>query len=692
MPVQSDIDKLLPEAETLLLGIFSNALIGVYVIQDGRFVYVNQRLADLFGYTREELCGGLGPIDLTAPEHRDLAQSAIDRRTKGLDKDSFYHFFGVRKDGVRFDAEVFGVSTTLACQPAIIGMLLDVSERSRAERSLADQLGFIEKLVDTIPSPVFYKDELGTYLGCNTAFEHYVGLSRDRLIGRSVFDISPRDLAEKYAAADQALFDHPGVQTYEAAVKYADGTRHDVIFYKATFNKSNGQLGGLVGVIHDISERKRMEEAIWREANYDALTGLPNRRLLQDRLGEEVARARRNDRVLALLFIDLDGFKEVNDILGHHLGDQLLCQAADRIRKVLRATDTLARQGGDEFIIILPSLEDELHAGRIAQDILFAMSRPFELEGQLAYVSASIGIASYPSDSTDIEALVSHADQAMYAAKAMGRNCFCHFTPGMQAKAQHRLSLGNDLRKALTERQLEVHFQPIVELSSGKVSKAEALVRWRHPQRGLISPSEFIPVAEEIGLIVDIGDWVFQQAIQALDEWRRLVTHDVQMSVNKSPRQFLSASKSLDWIEHMARLSLPPQALVVEITEGLLLDERSAVAESLLAYRDAGVQVSIDDFGTGYSAMSYLKKFDVDYLKIDQSFIRDVMTNPTDLAIAEAVIAMAHKLDLKVVAEGVETLEQSVLLHRAGCDFAQGYYYARPMPWSDFLDYIKAMD
>lgn len=690
MPAQSDIAKLLLEADTLLLGMFSNALIGIYVIQDGRFVFVNERLADLFGYTREELCGGMGPLDLTAPEYKAIAQQAIDRRTKGQDKESFYLFRGVRKNGDRFDVEVFGVSTTLSGRPAIIGMLLDVSQRSQAERSLADQLGFIEKLIDTIPSPVFYKDELGVYLGCNTAFEQYIGIPRDRLVGQSVFDISPKDLAEKYAAADQALFDHPGVQTYEAAVKYADGSRRDVIFYKATFNKSDGQLGGLVGVIHDISERKRMEEAIWREANYDALTGLPNRRLLQDRLGEEVARAQRNGRVLALLFIDLDGFKEVNDILGHHLGDQLLCQAADRIRKILRASDTLARQGGDEFIIILPDLEDVLHAGRIAQDILFTLSRPFELEEQLAYVSASIGIASYPADSTDIEALVSHADQAMYAAKAMGRNCFCHFTPSMQARAQHRLSLGNDLRKALIEQQLEVHFQPIVDLSTGQVSKAEALVRWRHPQRGMISPAEFIPVAEEIGLIVDIGDWVFQQAVKALEEWRRLVGHDVQMSVNKSPRQFLSASKSIDWIDYMAQHRLPPQALVVEITEGLLLDERSAVVESLLAYRDAGVQVSIDDFGTGYSAMSYLKKFDVDYLKIDQSFIRDITTNPSDLAIAEAVIVMAHKLGMQVVAEGVETMAQRDLLREAGCDFVQGFYYARPMPWPDFLRFIEA--
>lgn len=683
------IADLLREADTLLLGMFSNALIGIYVIQDGRFIYVNQRLADLFAYSCEELCAGMGPLDLTAPEHRALAQREIERRVTGQTRESFYHFHGATKDGRQLDVEVFGVTTSFKGKPAIIGMLLDVSKRYRVERAAADQLRFIEKLIDTIPSPIFYKDERGIYMGCNTAFEQYIGIPRDRLIGCSVYDISPQELADKYAAADQALFDQPGLQTYEARVQYADGTHHDVIFYKATFNKADGHLGGLVGVMHDISDRKRMEDAIWREANYDALTGLPNRRLLRDRLTDEMARAQRHQSTLGLLFIDLDGFKEVNDVLGHHLGDQLLSEAAQRIRKELRSSDTLARQSGDEFIIVLPELGDPLQAGRVAQAILDTVSQPFVLEGQLAYVSASIGIATYPQDSDDIDFLVSHADQAMYAAKAMGRNCYCHFTRSMQDRALHRVSLANELRQARIDEHFEVHYQPIIELATGRVAKAEALVRWRHPQKGLISPAEFIPVAEEIGLIGDIGDWVFRNAVQALQAWRALGYDNAQMTVNKSPRQFLTASRCRDWIEHMVHNDLPPRALVVEITEGLLLDDRPAVTSSLLAYRDAGVQVSIDDFGTGYSAMSYLKKFDIDYLKIDQSFVHDITTDPTDLAIAEAVIAMAHKLGMQVVAEGVETAEQRALLEAAGCDFAQGYFFARPMPWEAFSLFVQ---
>ncbi|HEX8978201.1 MAG TPA: EAL domain-containing protein [Parasulfuritortus sp.] len=690
------VDSLLREADDLLLGLFSNALIGVYVIQDGHFIYVNQRLAELFGYSQDALCDRMGPLDLTAPGDRAIAQREIDRRIHGEVKASFYPFRGVRKDGSQIDVEVFGVSTRFAGKPAIIGMLLDVSERSAAERAVADQLRFIAKLIDTIPSPVFYKDEKGIYLGCNTAFEQYIGVERSKLIGRSVYDISPKDLADKYHAADQMLFDHPGAQTYEASVADADGKRRDVVFYKATFNKADGSLGGLVGVILDISERKQMEEAIWQQANYDALTGLPNRRLFRDRLGEEVKRAERNESGLAVLFIDLDRFKTVNDTLGHDVGDRLLVEAANRLRAAVRPADTVSRQGGDEFIVIVPDIADTDAAGLVARDILDALATPFDLGGRPAYVSASIGIAFYPEDSREIETLVGYADQAMYAAKASGRNGFCYFSQSMQDHAMHHLETGNDLRRAVAEGQFEVHYQPIVDLTDGRTVKAEALLRWNHPRRGMVSPAEFIPIAEEIGIIGEIGNWVFRQAMAAAGQWQsnRLTApagaqppEPIQISINMSPRQF-TAGISGDWIDYLKRHGLPPEVLAVEITEGLLLDDSPNVVGTLLAFRDAGIQVSIDDFGTGYSAMSYLKKFDIDYLKIDRSFVRDLATDPGDLAIAEAVIVMAHKLGLKVIAEGVETEVQRDLLRQAGCDYAQGFLYAKPMPLTDFQRFV----
>lgn len=687
---QSDaiIDNLLPEADSLLLGLFSNELIGVYVIQDNQFIYVNTRLAELFGYSQDELCHGLGPLDIMLPSDHAKAQREIDRRIQGTISASFYGFHGVRKDGSTLDAEVFGVSTRHAGRPAIIGIVLDVSERVTAEKAVADQLRFIAQLVETIPNPVFYKDETGRYIGCNAAFEQFIGLHRSKLIGRSAYDISPKELADKYHAADQMLFDHPGTQIYEASVSGADQQLCDVIFYKATFNKADGALGGLVGVILDITERKKMEETIWQQANYDALTGLPNRRLFRDRLGEEVKRAQRNGTTLALLFIDLDRFKEVNDLHGHDVGDQLLIQAAERIQSSIRLSDTVSRQGGDEFIVILPDTHDTDGAGRVAQEIINKLSAAFDLEGRQAYISASIGVALYPEDSQSIESLISFADQAMYAAKESGRSDYCFFTPAMQNHAQHRVELGNDLRCALAARQFEVHYQPIVDLANGHIVKAEALLRWNHPRLGMVSPVEFIPLAEDLGIIGEIGQWVFEQAMDTALQWRAHCQDTrVQISVNVSPQQFMTGDSN-HWIKCPDRYGLPAELLALEITEGMLLDDRPTVVSALLALRDAGIQVSIDDFGTGYSAMAYLKKFDIDYLKIDRSLVSDIAINEADLAIAEAIIAMAHKLGIKVVAEGIETEEQCQLLSHAGCDYAQGYLFARPMPQTDFHQFV----
>ncbi|TVT57279.1 MAG: EAL domain-containing protein [Azoarcus sp. PHD] len=690
-------NRLMQEAAPLLMGLLSNELSGVYVIQGDRFIFVNQRLADLFGYTPEVLCAGMGPTQLIAPAYQPLAKREIDRRLSGEVKSSFFNFEGVRSDGSRLDVEVFGVATTFSGKPAIIGILLDVSERCKAERAVADQLRFIEQLVDTIPSPVFFKDESGRYLGCNAAFEDYLGQTRDQIIGRSVYDIAPKDLADRYFAADEALFRQGGKQTYEASIAYADGTRHDVVFNKATFNNARGELGGLVGVMLDISERKRMEQAVWHEANYDALTGLPNRRLFHDRLREEVKRSQRGGGRFAQLFIDLDRFKEVNDTLGHDLGDKLLVEAAARISKSVRTSDTVSRLGGDEFVVIAPCIADKNAAGAIAQHIIEQMQLPFDLDGKLAYVSASIGIAFYPDDSTEMDTLLGYADQAMYAAKAQGRNGFCYFAQPMQVSAMQRLQTGNDLRSAVKAEQLVVHYQPIVDLSDNRIVKAEALVRWLHPVRGLLGPDEFIPVAEDIGVISEIGQWVFERAMQMASRWHALrglkadadtAEAGIQISVNMSPRQFMSGS-SAGWIEHLRQHGLPASALAVEITEGLLLDTRPVVIEALMAFRDAGVQVSIDDFGTGYSAMSYLKKFDIDYLKIDRSFVRDLTTDASDLAIAEAMIVMAHKLGMKVVAEGVETAAQRDLLRSAGCDYAQGYLFSRPLDEEAFARLLE---
>ncbi|MFO1195240.1 MAG: EAL domain-containing protein [Rhodoferax sp.] len=482
----------------------------------------------------------------------------------------------------------------------------------------------------------------------------------------------------------------------------ADGAAHDVevemltargrpiwVHSVSMVTRERGQVIRRTSIIQDITARKQSEALVWQQANFDTLTGLPNRRMLRDRLEQELRKSRRDGRQIAILFIDLDHFKEVNDTLGHDAGDALLVEAARRIRGCVRATDTVARMGGDEFTVVLAELHDGEHLERIVQGLLHALAALFQIGDEQVYVSASIGITMYPQDATEVESLFKNADQALYAAKGAGRNRFSFFTPELQEAAQNRVRLANDLRQGLAEEQFRVVYQPIVHMATGAVHKAEALIRWEHPQRGLVSPAEFIPIAESGGLIIDIGSWVFRQAAAQAKQWRARHAPNFQISVNKSPVQFHNdAGRQQSWLTHLQQIGLDGGSVAIEITEGLLLDSSEEVAEQLLQLRDAGVQVSLDDFGTGYSSLTYLQRMDIDYIKIDQSFVRDLVPGGTELALCKAIIVMAHELGLKVVAEGVETQAQCDLLAAAGCDYGQGYHFARPMAAGDFDTYM----
>jgi diguanylate cyclase (GGDEF)-like protein/PAS domain S-box-containing protein len=449
---------------------------------------------------------------------------------------------------------------------------------------------------------------------------------------------------------------------------------------KVVESDSTGRPLRMIGIHTDISDRKHSEAQVFQLAHYDSLTGLPNRVLFMDRLHQDLRIAQRNGHSVTLIFLDLDRFKEVNDALGHDAGDQLLKETARRLKICVRASDTVARLGGDEFTIILNNFNDSASLELLAQNILGRLAEPFRIGEEMIYLTTSIGITIYPNDATDVEVLLKNADQAMYAAKDEGKNRYSYFTASMQQAAQLRMRMASDLRAALSSDEFIIHYQPIVELASGSIYKAEALIRWQHPVRGLVSPADFIPVAEDTGLIIEIGDYVFGQAAQQAAKWRQLKPN-FQISVNKSPVQF-KANRNIHeaWLKHLSAMGLPGDSLVIEITEGLLLDASEPVIRQLQEFHQQGLQIAIDDFGTGYSSLAYLKKFDIDYVKIDRSFTRNIQPGSDDMALCEAIIVMAHKLGLHVIAEGVETVEQRDLLLAAGCDYAQGYLFSRPVP------------
>jgi diguanylate cyclase (GGDEF)-like protein/PAS domain S-box-containing protein len=560
----------------------------------------------------------------------------------------------------------------------VLGIYEDISDRKQLEEKYYMAYSAIEhsKIAHFWVNPegrVTYANEFA----CKS-----LGYTRDELVGMNVWEFDP-----DYKQADQSQFwvnvKRDGVFNLESRHKTKSGKIFPV---EITANYiSSGNEEQVFCAVQDITKRKLAEESIWQHANLDSLTGLPNRRMFKDRLEQEVKKANRTELPLALLFLDLDYFKEVNDVMGHAKGDLLLMEAAERLVSCVRESDTVARFGGDEFTILLSEVHDTDSIDRVIQNILETISVPFNLDGQVAYVTASIGVTCYPSDSVDIDELLKNADQAMYAAKDNGRNRFCYYSPSMQATAQSRMKLTNDLRSALSENQLWVAYQPIIDLKSGKIIKAEALVRWQHPKYGLVNPAQFISIAEHTGLINDIGEFVFETAAKAVKAWQDGYDPEFQISINVSPVQFNDKSnKFKPWRHQLKSLGLKGKSIVAEITEGLLLEANTLILDKLLEFRDAGIQVALDDFGTGYSAMSYLKKFDIDYIKIDQSFVRNLSINSDDLALCEAMIVMAHKLGLKVIAEGVETIDQRQLLTNMDCDFAQGYLFSKPVPIETF--------
>ena len=568
----------------------------------------------------------------------------------------------------------------------VVGSARDVT----AERDVQEKLRVAASVLANSSEALLLCDAGNCIVDINPAFTRLTGYRLDEVLGKNPNFLHSGKQGDAFYAAMWAQIGSKGRWQGEVWNRRKNGDIYAEWLTVNTLYHDDGSVHRRVGLFSDITEKKRSEELIWTQANFDALTGMPNRRMFLDRLAQDLKKAHRGGFKLALLFLDLDHFKEINDTLGHDVGDVLLTEAARRIAACTRESDTVARIGGDEFTVILAELTDTSGVDRIANDILNALAQPFLLGTEQAYVSVSIGITVYPDDALNQENLLKNADQAMYVSKDEGRNRFSYFTRAMQDAARHRQHLLSDLRTALSHQQFELHYQPIVDLRSGHIRKAEALLRWKHPTGRQFGPAEFIPLAEESGLIHAIGRWVFAQAIHQVQHWRTSLDPAFQVSVNLSPVQLQSGSELLPWKQLLQSEQLNGEAVVLEITEGLLLDKAPTVTAELLAYRDAGIQVAIDDFGTGYSALAYLTQLDIEYLKIDKSFVCKMATHAGDRALCEAIVVMAHKLGLKVIAEGVETAEQRDLLSAMGCDLAQGYLFAKALPVGEFEQWFAA--
>lgn len=551
------------------------------------------------------------------------------------------------------------------------------------------RMRLFETLLSSSPDHSCILDLEGKFVYANRALADVLRRPQSKLIGCDLFDLQLEDAEALYQQVRQAIrTKKPFI--HEFSYRSPTGVEGVYEYIFTPVINPGGQVEAVAGTARDITVRKAAADEAWRNANYDLLTGLPNRRRFHDRLEQEVKHAERTALAVALLFIDLDRFKEANDWLGHDAGDVLLRQAAERIRSCIRQKDTVARLGGDEFTVILTDISAPDQIKIVAEKILAELARPFSIAQEIVHISGSIGIAHYPQDARTSDHLIRNADQAMYAAKNAGRNRFSFYTDELKSAERARSKLITDLRGAIPQAQLVVYYQPIVDLSDGKIRKAEALLRWQHPQLGLVLPGEFLELAEETGMMDDIGNWVFAEAASHAQEWQTMLGQPFQVSINMSPLQLAAPAHAMGWDAHLKKIGLASNSISIEIAEGVLLNVAGEAADSLSKLQRAGIELSIDDFGAGYSSMTYLTKVDADYLKIDHSFVQQKEGDKQGRTIAETIIVMAHKLGLKVVAEGVETSEQRDWLTHAGCDYAQGFLFGQPLPVPEFTKLLQS--
>ncbi len=658
---------------------------GVIVVRQQQVIYVNEGFTELFAWTSDQILNvklqdWLG-VDSALQQWLSLAEARL------RSSDVFESEVSLpRGDGRRVWCQIKASGLSLhEPQNGIVVLVSDASEQRKRQESLRQAAVVFEAASDSI----LILDAERRIRMVNTAFTRVTGYAPTDVIGRVTRLLyANRQPSELYEHIFTAVANN-NIWQGEVWSRKKDGTVYPEWVNVNAVRNEAGQIVEYVVIASDITDRKRSEERLNYQANYDALTELPNRSLFIDRLRQAISRAKREDTQLALLFVDLDRFKNINDSMGHSAGDKLLVQVAKALRACVRESDTIARFGGDEFAIILSPIYGPKNAGTVAQTLLKVLSRPVLVDGYECLVGGSIGISIFPGDGQTPEDLVKNADAAMYRAKDEGRNTYQFFTAEMQQLALARIGLERDLRYAIERHEFVLNFQPKVALSTDKAVGLEVLVRWHSGKRGVVSPADFISLAEENGQIVALGEWVLRAACRQYVEWHKAGCAPGSMAVNVSGRQLRSPHFIKMVNDILTETQMPTAALELELTESFLMENEDQVMRTLNDLRGLGLHLSVDDFGTGYSSLSYLKRFPISTLKIDKSFVQDIPGDDEDLAIVAAILRMASALKLEVVAEGVETAEQLRILREMGCDVVQGYFFSRPLSAKDCTAYLQ---
>ena len=683
--------KTLEETATKYRALFENANDAIFLMSENKFIDCNQKTLEMFGCNREELIGK-SLIAFSPPQQtdgRDSTEKALEKINAALaGQPQRFEWLHCRQDGTNFNTEVSLNRITLNKKNYLQAIVRDITERKLHDAQINKLSSVMEQTADI----VIVTDTKGKIEYVNPSFEKITGYTYKEAVNNT-----PRILAS--GKHKHAFYKHlwDTITTGNSYSNIFINRRKDgSLYYEektiTPIKDHAGTITHFVSTGKDISEHIQVQERLQHMTHHDALTDLPNRNLFLDRLQQALTRARWHNRLVAVILLDLDHFKNINDTFGHTVGDQLLLQLSKRLSNSVRDGDTIGRFGGSEFAILMDDIDSDKHMSSLAKKLTDTLALPFKIKKQELFITASIGVSIYPNDGEDPDTLLRNADIAMYRAKELGKNNYQFYSDNLSAQIFERLALENHLRRAVDQNEFILYYQPQLDARNHRITGVEALLRWHHPDLGLVSPNNFIPHLEESGLIEEIGDWLLETACRQSREWHDTGWSYLHMSVNISGRQFNNPNFISSVHNIISTTNINPEFLELEITESMLMRNASATINALHSLNELGVRFAIDDFGTGHSSLSYLRRFPIDTIKIDRSFIHDVTENPDDAAIVSAIIVMAQSLSLNVIAEGIETQEQVEFLSSRNCHYLQGNLISRPLPAEEMTELLRKQD